>query len=63
MPLETGGWTISPAVSAVLDRWIDEQPEPKPSRTDAIQLAVIDWLIALGHFSIRELPEGPSQGH
>ena len=60
---EPNSVTLPAAVLAALDRWIEEQPEPKPSRTDAIPLAVIDWLIALGHFSIRELPEGPEQGH
>lgn len=31
-----------------LDAWIDQQPEPKPSRPEAIRIALRDWLTGLG---------------
>lgn len=35
-------------ISAALDRWIAAQPDPKPSRADAIELALYDWLVTWG---------------
>jgi hypothetical protein len=31
-----------------LDRWISEQPASKPSRPDAVRVALKDWLMGLG---------------
>ena len=31
-----------------LDQWIDRQPDPKPSRPEAIRIALRDWLTSLG---------------
>jgi uncharacterized protein (DUF4415 family) len=31
-----------------LDRWIADQPKPKPSRPDAMRTALAGWLAALG---------------
>lgn len=31
-----------------LDKWIEKQPEPKPSRSEAIREAVKDWLTGMG---------------
>ncbi len=33
---------------ASLDAWIAAQPEPRPSRPEAIRLALKDWLTGLG---------------
>jgi hypothetical protein len=33
---------------APLDRWIADQPTPKPSRPDAVRAALKDWLMGLG---------------
>ena len=31
-----------------IDVWIDNQPEPKPSRPEAIRIALREWLTNLG---------------
>lgn len=31
-----------------LDAWIAQQPEPRPSRPEAVRLAVADWLTGMG---------------
>lgn len=31
-----------------LDNWISQQPDPKPTRPQAIRLALRDWLTGLG---------------
>ena len=36
-----------PIVQAI-DAWIAAQPEPRPSRSDALRLALHDWLTGLG---------------
>ncbi len=33
---------------AALDAWIAAQPEPRPSRPEAIRMALKDWLTGLG---------------
>jgi len=35
-------------VSEGIDAWIAAQPEPQPSRPEAIRLALTDWLTGLG---------------
>jgi len=32
-----------------LDAWIAAQPEPRPSRPEAIRLALKDWLTGIGY--------------
>jgi len=41
-----------------LDAWIAAQPEPRPSRPEAIRLALKDWLTGLGLLKHRDDPEG-----
>jgi len=41
-----------------LDAWIAAQPEPRPSRPEAIRLALKDWLTGLGVLKHREDSEG-----
>lgn len=36
--------------------WISAQPDPKPSRSSAINLALRDWLTGLGHLPHRQDP-------
>ena len=43
--------------AVVFDAWISEQPEPRPSRPEAIRLAFRDWLTGLGYLPHREDPE------
>ena len=43
---------------AALDAWIASQPEPRPSRSDAVRLAVTDWLTGLSRLKYRDDPEG-----
>lgn len=62
-PVTTGrgqliGVRLLPPVLDPLDAWIDAQPEPKPSRPEAIRLAVTDWLTGQGYVRHREDPEG-----
>jgi len=35
-------------LKGALDKWIEQQPEPKPSRSEAIREAVKDWLTGMG---------------
>ncbi len=37
-----------------LDRWIADQPDPKPSRADGLRLALRDWLVGLGYLPHRD---------
>lgn len=39
---------VPPDLLADLDTWIAEQPDPKPSRPEAIRLLLADSLIGLG---------------
>jgi len=41
-----------------LDTRIAAQPEPRPSRPEAIRLALKDWLTGLGLLKHRDDPEG-----
>ena len=41
-----------------VDAWIAAQPEPRPSRPEAIRLALKDWLTGLGLLKHRDDPEG-----
>ena len=41
-----------------LDTWIAGQPEPRPSRSEAIRRALRDWLVGQGVLKQHEDPEG-----
>jgi len=49
---------MQPAVSDALDAWIADQPDPKPTRPEAIRYALTDWLTGQGYVRHREDPEG-----
>lgn len=44
---------VQPDLLADLDAWIAEQPEPKPSRPDAMRRLVSDYLITMGLRKVR----------
>ena len=48
---------MPPADFDVLDAYIAAQPDPKPSRPEAIRLALRDWLTGLGYLPHRDDPE------
>ncbi len=52
------GLRLYPELDAALDAWIATQPEPRPSRPEAIRLALKDWLTGLGLLKHRDDPEG-----
>lgn len=41
-----------------LDGFIADQEEPRPTRPEAIRLALRDWLAGLGRMKHRDDPEG-----
>lgn len=47
------GVRVPPDLLADLDQWIAEQPEPRPSRPEAIRLLVADTLISIGIRKLR----------
>lgn len=49
---------VMPSDVAGLDALIAAQPDPKPTRPEAIRLALRDWLTGLGYLPRREDPEG-----
>ena len=40
---------VARPVLNAMDAWIAAQPEPRPSRPEAIRLALKDWLTGLGY--------------
>ena len=40
-----------------VDRYVADQPDPKPSRSEAIRYALRDWLTGLGYLPHRDDPE------
>lgn len=38
--------TLNSEILAALDGWIASEPEPKPTRENAVSLAVCEWLAA-----------------
>lgn len=42
------GLRLYPELDAGLDAWIAQQPDPKPSRPEAIRVALKEWLAGLG---------------
>jgi len=55
---QTIGVRIHDATLAPLDAWIGAQPDPKPTRPEAIRIALHDWLTGLGMLKRRDDPEG-----
>jgi Arc/MetJ-type ribon-helix-helix transcriptional regulator len=49
---------LPPEQLANLDAWIADQPDPKPSRPEAVRHALADWLAAQGYVQDRDDPEG-----
>jgi len=49
---------LMPTQVAPLDAWIEAQPDPKPSRPEAIRHALTNWLNGQGYVRHREDPEG-----
>lgn len=50
---------IPPDQLAPLDAWIADQPDPKPSRPEAIRHALTDWLSERGYIKNSVDPEQP----
>lgn len=50
--------TLTTGQVQALDAYISAQPDPPPSRSEAIQRAVQDWLTGLGLLKHRDDPEG-----
>lgn len=60
-PPETGtlvGVRLQADLLEPLDSWISEQPEPKPTRPEAIRKALTDWLTSLGLRRLDSDPKG-----
>jgi hypothetical protein len=47
------GVSLPPDALAPLDAWIAAQPEPQPTRPEAIRIALRDWLKARGGSGVR----------
>jgi hypothetical protein len=52
------GVRVLPNLLSALDSWIAAQPEPKPTRPEAIRYALRDWLIFQGILKSPDDPEG-----
>ena len=52
------GLRLYPDLEQALDAWIASQPDPKPTRPEAIRAALRDHLTSLGFIKHREDPEG-----
>jgi hypothetical protein len=48
---------LPPILIDALDAWIRCQPEPKPTREQAIQMAVADWLVGIGALPLEEVAD------
>lgn len=40
---------VSPALKAAVDAWREAQPDPKPTRAEALKIALTDWLTGMGY--------------
>ena len=57
-------FTMPQDVSKGIDAYIAAQPDPKPSRPDAIRLALREWLTGLGYLPTGESAEAlPAEPH
>jgi hypothetical protein len=45
---QTIGVRVHAPLLSALDDWIEQQPDPKPTRPEAIRQIVTDWLEAKG---------------
>ena len=48
---------LQPVDLDALDRWILEQPDPKPSRPEVLRSALREWMTSLGRLSTCGDPE------
>lgn len=48
---------LPPEQLAPLDAWISDQPEPKPTRPEAVRHALTDWLAGQGYVRQQTGPE------
>jgi hypothetical protein len=48
---------LPPVLIVALDAWIRCQPEPKPTREQAIEMAVADWLVGIGALPLDEVAD------
>jgi hypothetical protein len=60
-PVTTGkgqliGVRLLPLALEPLDAWIADQPDPKPSRPEAIREALMEWLAGHGYVRPRDEP-------
>ena len=51
------GVRLAPELTQAVEAWIAAQPDPKPSRSEAVRLALTDWLTGLGYLPHRDDPE------
>ena len=51
------GVRIHEPMLGAVDAWISEQPEPKPTRPEAIRRALRDWLTGVGLLKHRDDPD------
>ena len=51
---------VMPSEVFTLDSWISQQPDPKPSRPEAIRMALKAWLTGMGLVKHRDGPDGCS---
>lgn len=54
---QTIGVRMLPELVSPLDAWIAAQPDPKPSRPEAIRHALTDWLTGQGYVRHDRDPE------
>jgi hypothetical protein len=55
---EHGYQELPPDLAQALDDWIIKQPDPKPTRAEAIEIAVKDWLTGMGLMPVPPDDEG-----
>ncbi len=48
---------VSPVLKAAVDAWREAQPDPKPTRAEALKLALTDWLTSMGYLQSADDPE------
>ncbi len=52
---------LDPSMRDAVDAWIASQPDPKPGRSEAIRIALLNWLTHLGRLKRRDAPEGANE--
>ena len=48
---------VSPVLKAAVEAWREVQPDAKPTRAEALNLALTDWLTDKGYLRNRDDPE------